>query len=188
MTSKVTDKNGGGDGPLSASSTSSSASTPQPATSVDDGYLGGQGGGTTPVDLDALLPYIGEMGRYQMVFYLLMCVPTMPAAFLAFNQVFLSAEPEHWCHVSAFDRLHGPGGPLNQTQRKLLSLPRRQVGENMWRYHSCRQYDVNFTEVFEGNGNEWPEGPDPEWNTTECADGWVYDRSEFVNTLVTEVS
>ncbi len=44
-------------------------------------------GGTTSVDLDAILPYVGEMGRYQAVFYLLMCVPTMPAAFLAFNQV-----------------------------------------------------------------------------------------------------
>ncbi len=45
------------------------------------------------VDFDELLPHIGEFGRYQITFYLLMCVPTMPAAFLAFNQVFLSAEP-----------------------------------------------------------------------------------------------
>ncbi len=40
----------------------------------------------TTVDFDALLPYIGEFGPYQITFYLLMCVPTMPAAFLAFNQ------------------------------------------------------------------------------------------------------
>ena len=43
---------------------------------------------TLSVDFDALLPHIGEMGRYQMVLYLLMCIPaTLPAAFLAFNQV-----------------------------------------------------------------------------------------------------
>lgn len=55
---------------------------------------------TMSVDFDALLPHIGEMGRYQITLYLLMCIPaTLPAAFLAFNQVFLSATPEHWCHV-----------------------------------------------------------------------------------------
>jgi hypothetical protein len=46
------------------------------------------------VDFDAMLPHIGEMGRYQITLYLMMCIPaTLPAAFLAFNQVFLSAEP-----------------------------------------------------------------------------------------------
>ena len=50
------------------------------------------------VDFDAILPHVGEMGRYQLALYLLMCIPaTLPAAFLAFNQVFLSATPTHWC-------------------------------------------------------------------------------------------
>lgn len=40
-----------------------------------------------PIDFDSILPQIGEFGIYQKVFYLLMCIPTMPAAFLAFNQV-----------------------------------------------------------------------------------------------------
>ena len=52
------------------------------------------------VDFDAMLPHIGEMGRYQLGLYLIMCVPaTLPAAFLAFNQVFISGEPDHWCRV-----------------------------------------------------------------------------------------
>ncbi len=48
------------------------------------------GGKRTPmsVDFDAMLPHIGEMGKYQLGLYLLMCIPaTLPAAFLAFNQV-----------------------------------------------------------------------------------------------------
>ena len=50
------------------------------------------------VDFDEILPHVGEMGRYQLALYLLMCIPaTLPAAFLAFNQVFLSATPTHWC-------------------------------------------------------------------------------------------
>jgi hypothetical protein len=40
------------------------------------------------VDFDAILKHIGEMGTYQLVLYLMMCIPaTLPAAFLAFNQV-----------------------------------------------------------------------------------------------------
>ena len=59
------------------------------------------------VDFDAILPYVGEMGRYQLGLYLLMCIPaTLPAAFLAFNQVFLSATPTHWCkepHLQSYN-------------------------------------------------------------------------------------
>ena len=50
---------------------------------------GGGRGKRTPmsVDFDAMLPHIGEMGRYQLGLYLIMCTPaTLPAAFLAFNQ------------------------------------------------------------------------------------------------------
>lgn len=140
----------------------------------------------TSVDFDALLPYIGEMGRYQKVFYLLMCIPTMPAAFLAFNQVFLSAEPRHWCHVSAFDAL-APNGTsdLSLAEQRRLSIP--AVAGNPRRYDPCRQYDVNFTEVWYDNGMSWPEKPGEDWNSTTCQEGWDYDRSEYKNTLVTEV-
>ena len=56
--------------------------------------------GVLSVDFDAILPHVGEMGRYQLALYLLMCIPaTLPAAFLAFNQVFLSATPSHWCKI-----------------------------------------------------------------------------------------
>ena len=59
-----------------------------------------QESGILSVDFDAILPHVGEMGRYQLALYLLMCIPaTLPAAFLAFNQVFLSATPSHWCKI-----------------------------------------------------------------------------------------
>ena len=51
----------------------------------------------------------------------------------------------------------------------------------------CHQYDVNFTSVLEENGGAWPEAADPAWNTSTCKHGWVYDTSEYENTLVTEV-
>ena len=75
------------------------------------------------VDFDALLPSIGEMGRYQLGLYLLMCIPaTLPAAFLAFNQVFLSAVPQHWCTVTSL-LAHN----LTVEHVKRLSIPLRKA-------------------------------------------------------------
>ena len=45
------------------------------------------------VDFDVILKHIGEMGPYQLVLYLMMCIPaTLPAAFLAFNQEKMTAQ------------------------------------------------------------------------------------------------
>lgn len=52
------------------------------------------------VDFDEVLSHVGERGRYQLVLYYLLCVPaTLPAAFLAFSQIFVSATPDHWCRL-----------------------------------------------------------------------------------------
>ena len=52
------------------------------------------------VDFDAILKHIGEMGPYQLVLYLMMCIPaTLPAAFLAFNQEsFFNKIFNNFCH------------------------------------------------------------------------------------------
>ena len=75
--------------------------------------------------------------------------------------------------------------------KELLSFPppvsRVLQDDRVWRYHNCRQYDVNFTALYLDNDSTWPEEPDPAWNVTRCKEGWVYDRSEVVDTLVTEV-
>lgn len=136
---------------------------------------------TLSVDFDSILPHVGEMGIYQMGLFLLMCIPAcLPAAFLAFNQVFLSASPDHWCKVSELNQYN-----LTQDQVKNLSIP---FNEKAGEYRKCQQYDVNFTEIYELNGQKWPADPDPDWNLTSCKEGWIYDRSEYKDSLVTEVS
>ena len=136
---------------------------------------------TLSVDFDSILPHVGEMGIYQMGLFLLMCIPAcLPAAFLAFNQVFLSASPDHWCKVSELNQYN-----LTADQVKNLSIP---INDKTGEYRKCQQYDVNFTEIYELNGQKWPADPDPDWNLTSCKEGWIYDRSEYKDSLVTEVS
>lgn len=144
----------------------------------------------TKVDFDSILPHVGEMGWYQLKLYLLLCIPAcLPAAFLAFNQVFLSAEPDHWCKVSELEEF--PEGNLTAQQIRALSIPRRYLNEerkDVFMYEKCFQYDVNFTQIYETHGRRWPKLGDDSWNRTYCKEGWNYDRSEYKDTLVTEVS
>lgn len=43
------------------------------------------------INFDEVLNHIGEIGFYQKIFYVLMCIPaSLPAAFLAFSQVMLN--------------------------------------------------------------------------------------------------
>ena len=131
---------------------------------------------------------LGEMGRYQLTLYLLMCIPaTLPAAFLAFNQVFLSATPDHWCNVT---ELYKSDFNLSLHQIKDLSIPRRDMGRrsDIKVYEKCQQYDVNFTEYYYTHDSQFPSEPDPTWKKVHCKEGWHYDRSEYDDTLVTEVS
>ena len=115
-----------------------------------------------------------------------MCIPaTLPAAFLAFNQVFLSATPDHWCHVNDLEN-----SSLSLEHKKNLSIPLRELPEGVDAvvYEQCIQYNVNFTKIFEKNNHEWPLEPDPDWPKKSCSEGWDFDNSEYKNTLVTEVS
>ena len=78
-----------------------------------------QESGILSVDFDAILAHVGEMGRYQLALYLLMCIPaTLPAAFLAFNQVFLSATPSHWCKIDHLYQYNNVG----QNQQNLMFI------------------------------------------------------------------
>ena len=172
---------GGTDGGPTPARPSSPGSTSSSSSSSTKGVK------TLSVDFDALLPHIGEMGRYQLVLYLLMCVPAcLPASFLAFNQVFLSAAPDHWCHVSELVN----NTDLSTQRIKQLAIPRVDLGkgrEDYVLYEKCLQYDVNFTQVFVENGNKWPRRPYGTWEKVPCKEGWDYDHSEYKDTLVTEV-
>ncbi|XP_037077485.1 carcinine transporter-like [Pollicipes pollicipes] len=128
------------------------------------------------IDFDNVLLEIGERGRYQQIMYLLLCIPaTIPAAFVAFNQVFISGTPDHWCRVPQLANLSLP-------QRRALSLPPGPEGG----YHQCRMYDVNYTAVWVDGGHLWPDAANASWPTAPCRHGWEYDMTDYDETLTTK--
>lgn len=71
-----------------------------------------------PLDLDELLPAIGEFGRYQKLLVWLICLPAcIPCGFCAFNQLFMAESPEdYWCAVPELRN-------MSLDERKFLAIP-----------------------------------------------------------------
>ncbi|KAK7872852.1 hypothetical protein R5R35_006723 [Gryllus longicercus] len=144
------------------------------------------------IDFDDVLVHIGERGRYQTIMYYLLCIPaTIPAAFLAFTQVFVSAAPDHWCRVPQLDAL----GLAPELQRPLAIPQARAPDGRPAGFEKCQVYDVNFTELLGGAG--WAAGGAPQqlpplppanssWAAVPCAYGWNYDNRDYDVTLVTK--
>ncbi|XP_023337932.1 organic cation transporter protein isoform X1 [Eurytemora carolleeae] len=138
------------------------------------------------LDFDEVLTHVGEIGLYQISLFIMLCIPAcLPAAFLAFSQVFLSAEPSHWCAHPELDKV---APHLNISHRLRLGSPmKEQDGKNLG-FDSCLMYDVeNWTQVYEEHNGSWPEYPREDWEIVPCRFGWIFDSSEYKNTLVTQL-
>lgn len=129
------------------------------------------------IDFDAVLDYLGAEGRYQTVLYYLLCIPaTVPAAFLAFNQVFLSASPPHWCRVPELMN-------LSVEHRKTLAIP---LDATTNKYSECTMYNVDYARLLATASI--PSSADPQWPIVSCLHGWEFDTTQYDATLVTEVN
>lgn len=71
------------------------------------------------IDLDDVLPKIGEFGIYQKFLLWFVCLPAcLPCGFCAFNQLFMTDTPDHWCKVPELQN-------VTEMNRKILSIPRK---------------------------------------------------------------
>ncbi|XP_075992399.1 carcinine transporter [Anticarsia gemmatalis] len=123
------------------------------------------------IDLDDVLPKIGEFGLYQKLLLWLVCLPAcLPCGFCAFNQLFMTDVPDHWCRVPELELLN-----LTQQQRKDLSIPRK---DNMT-FEKCLRYSVNWTSYISKIDEA-----DANWTTEPCLDGYEYDTSEVISSVV----
>lgn len=71
------------------------------------------------IDLDDVLPKIGEFGIYQKFLLWFVCLPAcLPCGFCAFNQLFMTDTPDHWCRIPEIQN-------LTIEERKSLFIPRK---------------------------------------------------------------
>lgn len=120
------------------------------------------------MDLDDILPQIGDFGKYQKLLLWFVCLPAcFPCGFCAFNQLFMSETPQHWCRVPQLSN-------LSVEQRKILSIPKVNGS-----FAKCLRYReiVNFTDSENFT----------EYSVETCLDGWEYDKSEVKSSIVIDV-
>uniref|UniRef100_A0A8C3FQY0 Major facilitator superfamily (MFS) profile domain-containing protein n=1 Tax=Chrysemys picta bellii TaxID=8478 RepID=A0A8C3FQY0_CHRPI len=114
-----------------------------------------------------LLDHVGGMGRFQIIYAILLPIPVFMLASHNLLQNFTAATSEHHCHVhininnTPYTNLTGN----NQQPEKYHRFVTTQ-----WQLLDSNATVTNLTEL----------------ETEPCADGWAYDKSIFTSTIITE--
>ncbi|XP_043653157.1 organic cation transporter protein [Drosophila teissieri] len=116
---------------------------------------------------DDVITHLGEFGPYQKRIYYLLCLPAIVCAFHKLAGVFLLAKPDFRC------ALPYENGSTYELSPHLWNLSYPQDDR-------CSYYDVDYTA-------EYLNGSIPRSsNETKTCSRYVYDRSKYLNSAVTE--
>uniref|UniRef100_A0A8C5WXV8 Major facilitator superfamily (MFS) profile domain-containing protein n=1 Tax=Laticauda laticaudata TaxID=8630 RepID=A0A8C5WXV8_LATLA len=122
-----------------------------------------------------VLEHVGSMGRFQIVYVTLISIPVLMMACHMILQNFTAGTPDHHCAPS---RDAVPRNWSSEDEALLgVSLPmdeNRKPAE-CHRFHQKQWWHLNGTAENE-----------TQMETEPCGDGWVYNRSTFQQTIVTE--
>ncbi|XP_044304637.1 solute carrier family 22 member 6-A-like isoform X1 [Varanus komodoensis] len=129
-----------------------------------------------------VLELVGSMGRFQAVYVTLLSLPVFMMASHMVLQNFTAATPDHHC---AFHHNATPGNRSLAPEdllRVAIPLDEKQRPQRCRRFVDYQWQLLNATLL---NGTGVP-GPALEAATEPCREGWLYDRSVFRSTVVTE--
>ncbi|XP_022106159.1 organic cation transporter protein-like [Acanthaster planci] len=142
------------------------------------------------MQFDNILTHIGAFGRYQKIICPLLGLVGITFAFHAIAQVFLAAETDHWCAVTADQSLNCTGLDLETAveclnQQKELTIPFTVDKEGQVVYSKCERYVEAWDGELERNGTNGTLQRDEASNETiPCDRGWEYDRSQYHSTII----
>lgn len=136
---------------------------------------------TTMTDYDTATGFLGEWGRFQQQVFFLLCLTIIPNGFTGLSIVFLADTPAHRClipaHVNLTAAWKNSSIPLEEDTQSGALAPSK-----------CSRYKLEEIVSFSDRG--LLPGVDVNLSnvaTEDCLDGWEYDRSVYVSTIVTEV-
>ncbi|VDK84968.1 unnamed protein product, partial [Onchocerca ochengi] len=124
------------------------------------------------MDFDSLLAEVGDFGPFQITLFFIICLPaTIPSAFSAFNQPFVVGQPDHRCR-------------LPEGREDLSPINEFATLEQM----TCQQYNATEVDLFWNSSIDFKNKTKYLKNLSliSCQQGWIYDNSVYIDTLVTE--
>ncbi|XP_053947368.1 organic cation transporter protein-like [Anastrepha ludens] len=126
---------------------------------------------------DDVITYLGDFGKYQKQIYFLLCLPAISCAFHKLAGVFLLARPEFRCLLPFENALNATYDSFPKDHWNLTYPFDSATGK----YQRCEYYDVDYTVDYLQTATS----PATENGTVKC-NHYVYDRSKYENSAVTE--
>lgn len=121
---------------------------------------------------DDALDSVGDGGPYQIgVFFLIAAMEFLAADSIQMN--FMGYKMDHWCRVPRLSN-------FTHSQQKYIAIPDDEP---------CKMFPFDYENFTDEELLDWDRDSQTQ-NVTDlisCSDGWVYDQSEFVSTVNSQV-
>ncbi len=130
------------------------------------------------MEYDNIFQHIGESGFYQVGILLLLGLLSLFAGINSITSNFYAYPQQHWCHVRRLEN-------YPHDWQKYVAIP----NGNDSRYKSCIMYDLDYDAMSDDVIRKWNRSLiiTEDTPTRECS-VWVFDQSEFVSTILSEVT
>jgi len=130
------------------------------------------------MEFDDILITVGEMGRVQVLLYILLGIVGFPAGMQNLAMVFLGASMDIWCDIPQLRGL----SPKQIKEISSVSLPDGSLT-------SCEVYDLDYSSYSNETLAAWNRSlMITNSTTTRSCNSWGYDTSEFESTVRSQVS